>query len=172
MEADDIERYLAELGAELKYRGIKKPVRLLLIGGAYMLLLANSPRSTKDIDIFWLDEDGLQQVYTPLRESVQIIKQKHDLDADWFNYLAQILMYDERSMSMLRPESTFLPSKSPQDETKTSLIVLYCSRKHKFGHASKPNKYWINISYPKDRRKTPNVLRILFTGFLEKRRTY
>lgn len=75
MEADDIERYLAELGAELKNRGIKKPVRILLIGGAYMLLLANSPRSTKDIDIFWLDEDGLQQVYTPLRESVQIIKQ-------------------------------------------------------------------------------------------------
>ena len=95
MEADDIERYLAELGAELKNRGIKKPVRILLIGGAYMLLLANSSRSTKDIDIFWLDEDGLQQVYTPLRESVQIIKQKHDLDADWFNYLAQILMYDE-----------------------------------------------------------------------------
>jgi hypothetical protein len=60
-----------------------------------MLLLANAPRSTKDIDIFWLDEDGLQQVYTPLRESVQIIKQKHDLDADWFNYLAQMLMYDE-----------------------------------------------------------------------------
>src|SRR5260370_36849699 len=68
--------------------------------------------------------------------------------------------------SDFRPESTFLPSKSPQDETKTSLIVLYCSRKHKFGHVSKQNKYWINISYPKDRRKTPNVLRILFTGFL------
>ena len=95
MEADAIERYLAELGAELKNRGIKKPVRILLIGGAYMLLLANAPRSTKDRDIFWLEEDGLQQVYTPLRESVQIIKQKHDLDADWFNYLAQMLMYDE-----------------------------------------------------------------------------
>ena len=46
------------------------------------------------------------------------------------------------------------------------MIVLYCSRKHKFGQASKPNNYWINISHPKDRRKTPNVLRILFTGFL------
>ncbi len=70
MEADDIERYLAELGAELKNRGIKKPVRILLIGGAYMLLLANAPRSTKDIDIFWLDEDGLQQVYTPLSKFI------------------------------------------------------------------------------------------------------
>ena len=90
-EAEDIERYLSELGAELKYRGLKKPVRVLLIGGAYMLLLANAARSTKDIDIFWLDEDGLQRAYAPLRESVQIIKQKHDLDADWLNYLAQML---------------------------------------------------------------------------------
>lgn len=95
MEAGDIERYLVELGAELKSRGLKKPVRILLIGGAYMLLLANAPRSTKDIDIFWLDEDGLQRAYAPLRESVQVIKKKYDLDADWLNYLAQMLMYDE-----------------------------------------------------------------------------
>jgi hypothetical protein len=95
MEAEDIERYLAELGAELKNRGLKKPVRVLLIGGAYMLLLANAPRSTKDIDIFWLDEDGFQRAYAPLRESVQVITQKHDLAADWLNYLAQMLMYDE-----------------------------------------------------------------------------
>ena len=95
MEAEDIARYLAELGTELKNHGLKKPVRILLIGGAYMLLLANATRSTKDIDIFWLDEDGLQRAYAPLRESVQVIKQKHDLDADWLNYLAQMLMYDE-----------------------------------------------------------------------------
>ena len=29
MEAGDLERYLAELGAELKNRGLKKPVRIL-----------------------------------------------------------------------------------------------------------------------------------------------
>jgi hypothetical protein len=60
-----------------------------------MLLLAHAPRSTKDIDIFWLDEDGLQRAYAPLRECVQIIRQRHNLDADWLNYLAQMLMYDE-----------------------------------------------------------------------------
>lgn len=90
MEAENMEHYLAELGAELKNRGLKKPVRILLIGGAYMLLLANATRSTKDIDIFWLDEDGLQRAYAPLRESVQAIARKHDLDTDWLNYLAQI----------------------------------------------------------------------------------
>jgi len=31
----------------------------------------------------------------PLRESAQVIKQKHDLDADWLNYLAQMLLSDE-----------------------------------------------------------------------------
>jgi len=50
---------------------------------------------TKDIDIFWIDEDGLQRAYTPLRESVQALTQKHALDVGWFNYLAQMLMYDE-----------------------------------------------------------------------------
>jgi hypothetical protein len=34
LEAEDIERYLTELGTELKNRGLKKPVRVLLIGGA------------------------------------------------------------------------------------------------------------------------------------------
>jgi hypothetical protein len=47
------------------------------------------------INIFWLDEDGFQRAYAPLRESVQVIKQKHDLDADWLNYLAHMLMFDE-----------------------------------------------------------------------------
>src|SRR5260370_42580971 len=95
MEAKDIEYYLAELGAELKERGIKKPVRMLIIGGAYMLLLENAPRPTNDIDIFWLEEDTLQRIFSPLRESVQAITKRHALSADWFNYLAQILMQDE-----------------------------------------------------------------------------
>ncbi len=43
MQAHEIEHYLAELGAALQSQGITKPVRLLLIGGAYMMLLANAP---------------------------------------------------------------------------------------------------------------------------------
>lgn len=33
MEAEEIERYLAEPGTELKNRGLNKPVRVLLQGG-------------------------------------------------------------------------------------------------------------------------------------------
>lgn len=46
MQPQEIEQYLAELGAELESRGISEPVRMMLIGGAYMLLLANAPRTT------------------------------------------------------------------------------------------------------------------------------
>ena len=46
MQAIEIEHYLAELGAALQNQGIIKPIRLLLIGGAYMMLLANAPRTT------------------------------------------------------------------------------------------------------------------------------
>ena len=42
MEARDIERYLADLGSALKDRGVEKPLRMMLIGGAYMLLLENA----------------------------------------------------------------------------------------------------------------------------------
>ena len=40
MQARDIERHLAQLGQELADRGVQKPIRVLMIGGAYMLLLA------------------------------------------------------------------------------------------------------------------------------------
>ena len=56
MQTQEIERYLAELGAALESQGITKPVRMLLIGGAYMMLLANAPRTTDDVDIFWMEE--------------------------------------------------------------------------------------------------------------------
>jgi hypothetical protein len=95
MESHDIERYLAELGTELGSRGVNKPVRMMLIGGAYMLLLANAPRTTNDIDIFWLEEDALQQTLNPLRESVQAVTRKYGLEPNWFNYLTQLLMQDE-----------------------------------------------------------------------------
>ena len=62
MEARDIKRYLADLGAALKNRGVKKPLRMMLIGGAYMLLLENAPRSTEEIDIFWLEEDAFERM--------------------------------------------------------------------------------------------------------------
>ena len=150
MEAGDIERYLDELGAELNNRGLKKPVRSADRRRIKAPICQRHPFNQRHRHLL-ADEDGLQRAYAPLRESVQVIKQKHDLDADWLNYLAQMLMYDEvivpdgklwkrfgpLHVSMHLPGNTFLPLKSRQDVTKTLMIVLYCFRKHAFAHASK-----------------------------------
>jgi Nucleotidyltransferase of unknown function (DUF6036) len=96
MKPQEIEQYLAELGEELKRQGIKKPVRMLLIGGAYMMLLANAPRTTDDIDIFWVEEgEDFQKARLALQDGVQSIASKYSLPPNWFNYLTQMLIYDK-----------------------------------------------------------------------------
>ncbi|MBV9688813.1 MAG: hypothetical protein JO202_03775 [Ktedonobacteraceae bacterium] len=95
MKAEDIENYLSQLGQELAKQGIQEPIHLLLIGGAYMLLLASSPRNTDDIDIFWLEEEeGLQRALRPLQEGVSAVAQVNQINPDWLNYMTQLLMYD------------------------------------------------------------------------------
>ncbi len=96
MQSQEIEHYLAELGAALQSQGINKPVRLLLIGGAYMMLLANAPRTTDDIDMFWVEEgEDFQKARLALRDGVQTIASKYALPLNWFNYLTQMLIYDK-----------------------------------------------------------------------------
>ena len=95
MEARDIERYLADLGAALKNRGVKTPLRLMLIGGAYMLLLENAPRSTEDIDIFWLEEDAFERMRELLSACMLEVARKHMLPPNWFNFLTQVILMQD-----------------------------------------------------------------------------
>src|ERR1700730_4698262 len=96
MQVQEIEHYLAELGAALENQGITKPVRMLLIGGAYMMLLDNGSRTTDDVDIFWMEEgEDFQRARQALRDGVQAIASKYRLPPNWFNYLTQMLIYDK-----------------------------------------------------------------------------
>src|SRR5207245_3555943 len=97
MKAEDIERYLSQLGQELVNGGIQKPIHILLIGGAYMLLLAHSPRATDDVDFFWLEqEEGTyeQAMYT-LQDGIRAVAEKNHLERNWLNYMTHLLMYDQ-----------------------------------------------------------------------------
>jgi hypothetical protein len=99
MQAQEIEHYLAELGAALQKQGINKPIRLLLIGGAYMMLLADAPRTTDDVDIFWIEEGAdFQKVRQALRDAVQTIAGRYALPPNWLNYPTQLLIYDKIMM--------------------------------------------------------------------------
>lgn len=55
MEKQDIERYLAELEQELSNLGIQQPVRILIIGGTFMLEQVGNRSITEDIDVFFKD---------------------------------------------------------------------------------------------------------------------
>jgi hypothetical protein len=95
MEAHEIEKYLSELGTELANRGVKQPVPMMIIGGAYMLLLEKAPRVTDDVDFFWLEEDTFQQMRETLSECVLAITSRYMLSPGWFNYLTQIIMQSD-----------------------------------------------------------------------------
>ena len=92
MSTDAIEHYLAELGVALQSRGITKPVRLLLIGGAYMMLLANAPRTTDDFDMFWVEEgEDFQKAWLALRDGVQTIASKYTLSPNWGEWYEAVI---------------------------------------------------------------------------------
>ena len=57
-----------------------------------MLVLEHAPRTTEDIDIFWLEGDTFQQMRSTLSQCVLTITRRYTLRPDWFNYLSQILM--------------------------------------------------------------------------------
>lgn len=117
MEAHEIEKYLSELGVELENRGVKQPVPMMIIGGAYMLLLENAPRSTNDIDVFWLEEEAFQRAREVLSECVLAITRKYALRPDWFNYLTQAIMQkdifvpDSELWKQFGPLYIYVPSK-------------------------------------------------------------
>lgn len=92
MDARDIELYLTELGVELKNRGIKKPIHLMIIGGAYMLAYEHMSRTTRDIDIFWLETDEFQNMRGIVSECMLAVARKRRLRHDWFNFLTQAII--------------------------------------------------------------------------------
>jgi len=181
MEADEIEKYLTELGIELKSRGIMKPVRLMLIGGAYMLLLANAARTTNDIDVFWLEEDALQQTLNPLRDSVQAITRRYALNPDWFNYVAQLLIYDEvivphgKLWKRFGPLSIYVPTKeyvlalkimAGRDKDLEDCVILLPQTKIKTRQQAQQllNRYILPEGQEKNAEQIENALDQLFTA--------
>ena len=61
-----------------------------------MMLLANAPRTTDDVDIFWVEEgEDFRKARQALRDAVQAIASRYELPPNWFNYLTQMLIYDK-----------------------------------------------------------------------------
>lgn len=87
MQAREIESYLAQLGQELVDRGVQQPVRMLLIGGAFMLLQVQNRLMTDDVDVVLTDieDTSVSLLYLQLNSAVQAIARQHGLKGNWLN---------------------------------------------------------------------------------------
>ena len=52
---EQIESFLEELGEEIRKKKITTPIRIMLIGGAYMILFLQNRQFTEDVDVFPLN---------------------------------------------------------------------------------------------------------------------
>ena len=88
MDSNEIDTYLRALDAELAQRPIKKPVRIVVVGGVYMLFFLRNRAATKDVDIIPLD---FPDTTNPTRETkvfrsaVNAIAKTFRLRRDWMN---------------------------------------------------------------------------------------
>jgi hypothetical protein len=87
MTAQDIEHYLALLGQELEALGIARPVRLLMIGGGFMLTQIGNRKYTKDVDVVLFERDDFFDTgdYQVFRSAIHYVAQDVGLDLKWLS---------------------------------------------------------------------------------------
>jgi hypothetical protein len=87
MEAQEIEIHLAELGQELQNAGIEHPIRILLVGGAFMLTQVHNRATTNDIDILLKDAEDItnSQIYRIFKAAIRTIAARNKISASWLN---------------------------------------------------------------------------------------
>ncbi len=87
MEAQEIEAHLADLGQELQNLGVEEPVRILMIGGAFMLTQLHNRSTTQDVDVLLKDVDDptVSPIYQTFRTAVQAVARRNQLSITWIN---------------------------------------------------------------------------------------
>src|SRR5947209_17425761 len=87
MQANDIEIYLAKLGQELHAQGVQQPVRILLVGGAFMLTQVGSRQTTDDIDVVLKDIENstISPLYQTFKAAVRAVAKNNHLSIIWLN---------------------------------------------------------------------------------------
>jgi len=82
MQAKEIETYLAQLGQEVQH-----PIRILLIGGAFMLTQIRNRRVTNDIDVLLkdIDDTTTSSLYRMFKVAVRLVANRNHLPNSWLN---------------------------------------------------------------------------------------
>ena len=88
MDSNEIDTYLHALDEELAKRLIRKPVRIVVVGGVYMLFFLRNRAATKDVDIVPLDfpdSTNPTQETKVFRSAINAIAKTYRLRRDWMN---------------------------------------------------------------------------------------
>ena len=87
MQAQEIVTYLAELGQELQHLGVQHPIRILLVGGAYMLTQIHNRPTTNDIDVLLKDVDDTttSPLYRTFKAAVRTVASRNQIPSTWIN---------------------------------------------------------------------------------------
>ncbi len=85
MNKKEIEKYLRMVGGELQNKGLT--VKILLLGGAVMVLEVGNRDSTSDIDAYFASN------YSAVYHAVTIVAQREGLSSEWLNDDAAIVVH-------------------------------------------------------------------------------
>jgi len=87
MNAKDIRICLMLVGKELGHMGVREPIKLLMIGGGYMLTQVKNRSATEDIDAVWVyPEFHIEsEVYWLFEQAVQAVGDREVLGLSWLN---------------------------------------------------------------------------------------
>ncbi len=87
MQAQEIEMYLAELGQELQNLGVQHPIRILLVGGAFMLTQVRNRFTTNDVDVLLKDieDPTTSSLYQTFKAAVRTITSRNKIPSSWIN---------------------------------------------------------------------------------------
>ena len=118
MQAEEIETYLQSLDRELAGRKIGKPVRLVVVGGVYMMFVMKNRNSTKDIDIIPLDfpdTTNPNNETKAFRSAVNAVAKQYSIRRDWMNDVVSAFIPNLGSVSLWREYQNLHMSIPTQD---------------------------------------------------------
>ena len=88
MQSQEIERYFQDLGDELELHGIEQPIRVMVVGGVFMLLMVKNRKATEDVDVVLLDFPDMTKltpVTSAFKAAVTAVASRHHLKRKWMN---------------------------------------------------------------------------------------
>jgi hypothetical protein len=122
VEGAEVETYFAALDEALAEQPMKKPVRVVVVGGIYMVCFVKNRASTKDVDIVPLDfPDTMNsnQETKAFRSAVNAVAKRYGIKRDWMNDVVAsftpeldpnsvILWHDYPNLQVYVPHAEFI----------------------------------------------------------------